>query len=412
MQRSFGNIEENKLVGKRMKKALIVTHVSGFLIKFCMNDVEILQKMGYEVHYASNRNEKGYLYEETQLSEHNIIFHHVDIVKSPYMFRMNYHALKQLIQIVNEEDIQLIHCHTPVGGMLGRLAGRFCSLEKKPKVIYTAHGFHFFKGAPLLNNTIFYTVEKLLAFFTDTLVVINEEDYRSARKLHLKRGGRVYKMPGVGIDRQKFLPAEEEEKRSIRKKFQIPQDAFLVLSVGELNENKNHKVILDVIQKIKKREEETGRRENIYYGICGDGFFRDEIRDYARKLGISSKVFFWGYCSEIRQYYAMADLTIFPSIREGLGMAGIESLAMGIPVLAADNRGTREYMVNGKNGFVYDHKDADGFLRGIYSIKNMDPEDLQQMKKYCQGSVEKFDTKYARQILEKVYKDTERAMQK
>ena len=193
MQRSFGNIEENKLVGKRMKKALIVTHVSGFLIKFCMNDVEILQKMGYEVHYASNRNEKGYLYEETQLSEHNIIFHHVDIVKSPYMFRMNYHALKQLIQIVNEEDIQLIHCHTPVGGMLGRLAGRFCSLEKKPKVIYTAHGFHFFKGAPLLNNTIFYTVEKLLAFFTDTLVVINEEDYRSARKLHLKRGGRVYK---------------------------------------------------------------------------------------------------------------------------------------------------------------------------------------------------------------------------
>ena len=108
----------------------------------------------------------------------------------------------------------------------------------------------------------------------------------------------------------------------------------------------------------------------------------------------------------------MADLTIFPSIREGLGMAGIESLAMGIPVLAADNRGTREYMVNGKNGFVYDHKDADGFLRGIYSIKNMDPEDLQQMKKYCQDSVEKFDTKYARQILEKVYKDTERAMQK
>ena len=171
-------------------------------------------------------------------------------------------------------------------------------------------------------------------------------------------------------------------------------------------------MILDAIQKIKKREEETGRRENIYYGICGDGFFRDEIRDYARKLGISSKVFFWGYCSEIRQYYAMADLTIFPSIREGLGMAGIESLAMGIPVLAADNRGTREYMVNGKNGFVYDHKDADGFLRGIYSIKNMDPEDLQQMKKYCQDSVEKFDTKYARQILEKVYKDTERAMQK
>lgn len=412
MQRSFGNIKENKLVGKRMKKVLIITHVSGFLIKFCLNDVEILQEMGYEVHYASNRNEKGYLYEETQLSERNIIFHHVDIVKSPYMFKMNYHALKQLIQIIDEENIQLIHCHTPVGGMLGRLAGQFCSLKKKPKVIYTAHGFHFFKGAPLLNNTIFYTVEKLLAFLTDTLVVINEEDYRSAQKLHLKKGGRVYKMPGVGIDRQKFLPAGEKEKQSIRQKFQIPEDAFLILSVGELNENKNHKVILDVIQKIKKMEEETGRRENIYYGICGDGFFRDEIREYAIKLGINSKVFFWGYCNDIRQYYAMADLTIFPSIREGLGMAGIESLAMGIPVLAADNRGTREYMVNGKNGFVYDHRDVDGFLRGIYAIKDMEPDDLLQMKRYCHDSVEKFDTKYARKILEKVYKETERAIQK
>ena len=395
-----------------MKKALIVTHVSGFLLKFCMNDVEILQKMGYEVHYASNRNEKGYLYEETQLSERNIIFHHVDIARSPYMFKMNFQALKQLIKIINEENIQLIHCHTPVGGMLGRLAGRFCSLKKKPKVIYTAHGFHFFKGAPLLNNTIFYSVEKLLAPFTDAIVVINEEDYINARKLHLRKGGRVYKMPGVGIDRERFFPAGEEEKQSLRKKFQIPEDVFMILSVGELNENKNHKVVLDAVQKIKKTEEATGRDEKICYGICGDGFFRNEIRDYAAKLGINSRVFFWGYCHDIRHYYAMADLTFFPSIREGLGMAGIESLAMGIPVLAADNRGTREYMVNGKNGFVYNCRDVDGFLRGIYSIKNMSADDRNQMKKYCCDSVEKFDTKYARQMLQKIYKETERAMQK
>ena len=380
-----------------MRKALIITNLSGFLWKFELDNVALLQSLGYEVHFASNINEKGYEFELYQLEELGIAFHHIDIARSPYMWKMNAVALKQIKGIVQKEKIDIIHCHTPVGALLGRLVSVGGNKSINPKVIYTAHGFHFYKGAPLLNNIVYKAVEYCLAPLTDVLVVINAEDYQQAQKLHLKKGGRVEQISGVGIEFSKFLPASEEEKKEIRREYAIPEDAFFALSVGELNLNKNHKTIISTIKQMK------AENANIVYGICGNGYWRNDIQNFAMAEGVDDRVIFFGYQEEIRKFYAMADVTIFPSKREGLGMVGIESLAMEIPVIAADNRGTREYMQDGKNGYVCCWNDVDGFKNAIYKYQSLSAFEKEKMKHYCRESVLRFDKTFVREKMRAIY---------
>ena len=380
------------------KKILVIANMSGFLWKFEMENARILQEMGIEVHFASNINEKGYDFDLWQLDEAGVIFHHIEIARSPYMLRMNKTALGQILKIIREERISTIHCHTPVGGLLGRLAALLS--DTPVKVIYTAHGFHFYKGAPLLNNTVFKWVESLLARITDVMIVINQEDLASAQKMHLRKGGKVYYVPGAGVDHSVFHPVSADELADARNRIGIDPKAFLALSVGELNLNKNHKT---VIRAVKQLVDENGADIPIIYGICGDGFFRKEIQDYARELNLADKVLFWGYQRDIAVYYQAADITIFPSFREGLGMAGIESLAMGIPVIAADNRGTREYMEDGKNGYVVNPDHVQGFVDGIKKLFYLPPAQKEKMRKACIDSVRKFEVRNTISAMRKIY---------
>ena len=350
-----------------MKKALILTHQSGFLWKFELENVHLLQSLGFIVHYASNCAEDWHHYDLGELARMGVIYHDISIARSPYMWRMNFDAFRRLMDIVENEEIDLIHCHTPVGGVLGRLVGHFS--KRHPKVIYTAHGFHFYKGAPILNNVLYRAVEYLLAPLTDVLIVINREDYAAAKKMRLKKGGRVCYIPGVGLDPEKFRAADKAEKTKMREKLGIRPNDFFVLSVGELNRNKNHVTAMRAVLKLKQDAGPGGSR--LIYGICGDGYFMNEARQYAAGLGLSEDVHFFAYQRKTRDYSGAADVTVFPSIREGLGMAALESLAMGVPVIAANNRGTREYMTDGLNGYVCEPRDADGFASGIRKIMEM-----------------------------------------
>lgn len=383
-----------------MKKALIITNLSGFLWKFELDNVALLQSLGYEVHFASNINEKGYPFEVYELEELGIVFHHIEIARSPYMWKMNAIALKQIKKIIKDENIGLIHCHTPVGALLGRLAVINNNKTFRPKVIYTAHGFHFYKGAPLLNNIAFKTVERCMAPLTDVLIVINTEDFYQAKKLHLRKGGSVELIPGIGLDTTRFSPVSESTKEELRDKYGISKEAFFILSVGELNLNKNHKTVIGAIKEIKDEISE----ENIIYGICGDGYWKKDIQDYAKSLGLENDVLFFGYQKNIEEYYAVSDISVFPSRREGLGMVGIESLAMGIPVVAADNRGTREYMKNGENGFVCEWNDTKAFKNAIMIYKKYSYSQKQMMKNKCCASIKKFDKKYTHAIMERIYR--------
>lgn len=384
-----------------MKNALIVTTISGFLLKFEVDNVRILQDMGYTVHYAANGNEQGYLFSRERLKELGIVFHHIDIAKSPFMIQYNLRALKQLTQIIHREQIQLLHCHTPVGGLLGRLSAMLMK-EWDVKVLYTAHGFHFYHGAPLLNNTLYYAVERLLAKATDALIVINHEDYDRALHFRLKKGGKIYYIPGVGIDLQRFVPYTETEKRAAREKHGVSEEAFLILSVGELNENKNHEIVLKAVKKLK------ANGNDVVYGICGDGFYREKLRRWIQDAKLTDSIILYGYCEHIQEYIGMADVILFPSKREGLGMAALEALAMGIPVIAASNRGTREYIRHGYNGYSCDWNDVEQFVKYIIRVQKMEPDGYREMSRLCRISAEPFDVKYTHEIMKNVYEEADR----
>ncbi len=388
-----------------MKQVLIITNQSGFLWKFELENVKILQSMGYQVHYASNRSEVGYSFDPEELKNMGVKYHDIEIARSPYMLGMNYRAFCQLKEIIENEHIDLVHCHTPVGGVLGRVVA--VSTKRKPRVIYTAHGFHFYKGAPIINNVLYKSVERLLAPLTDALVLINREDFDSAQKFRLRKNGKVYQLPGVGIDLKSFTPIDRKQKQEQKKSLGIDENSFFILSVGELNKNKNHTTI---IRAIKKMKDDNSNNRRIVYGICGDGFFMEDTKHMVAELGLSEDVVFFGYQMDIRKYYAAADITIFPSIREGFGMAAVESLAMGVPVIAADNRGTREYMVDGKNGVVCDAMNLEAYIRGIETFLYMDEQRYEEMSKFSVDSIQHFSNQYSNSIMREVYEYIDRGV--
>lgn len=384
------------------RNLLILTCVSGFLTKFQKDNVEILQRLGYTIYYASNMNVPHYLFDEQVFSDMGIIPCHVPIERSPFMVKNNWKALQQLIRLVREKDISVIHCHAPVGGMLGRLAGFFSNRQGHPvKVIYTAHGFHFYRGAPLVNNTLYRGAERLLAHNTDVLITINREDFQNAQRMHLKKGGKRYQIPGVGVDMAHFFPMEPARRLARRRELGLEGKTFFV-SVGELNENKNHIVVLKALKQMRDSGKDISR---LVYGICGDGFFRERMEGWIQEMGLSHQVILFGYQQDVRPFVGCADAVIFPSRREGLGMAAVEALSMGIPVIAADNRGTREYMKHRENGFVCRWDDVAGFVSGMEYFMDLDPQSWTEMSRQCRQSVYGFRKERVYEIMEGIYGD-------
>ena len=384
-----------------MKKALIIATVGGFLQKFEMGNVHILQEMGYEVHYAANMENQIYRFDQKDLTESGIRIHHMDIQKSPFALNSHRKVIRELTDLIRRENIGLIHCHTPVGGYLGRMTGKR-SGDAGRKVLYTAHGFHFYDGAPRIQAAVFRSVEKKLAKMTDVIITINEEDYRNAGDFQMKPGGKVYRIPGIGLDLEHFVPPDASEREACRKRLNIPEDTFFLLSVGELNRNKNHSVILRAMHDLNNMGNDTIK---LFYGICGAGPEKQNLRAEIRKLGLEGQVCLFGYCDSVREYLAGADAFAFPSRREGLGMAALEALAMGIPVAAADNRGAREYMKAGKNGYICSWRDAAGFAGAIQKLRMQSEDERNEMKVYCRRSVRDFGKERTEEIMRRVYKN-------
>ena len=378
------------------KQALILATTADFLWKFEAENVKLLQQMGYTVHFAANLNEPAYLSEEDWRVPEGVRMHHIEAARSPYQISSNRTAYDQLLRLIKRLNIRLIHCHTPVGGVLGRLAAHRSS--PRPLVVYTAHGFHFYRGAPLVNRLAYYRVEQWLARYTDVLITINREDYQNALRLPLKKGGRVYQIPGVGLDTNRFRPLSQQRRAVLRARLGIGPEEFFLVSAGELNKNKNHQVVLRAMALLRQQGAPP-----IRYGVCGDGFCRRELEQQIERLGLSGAVTLFGYCPDVLPFLGGADASAFPSIREGLGMAGLESLAMGIPVLASDNRGTREYMRHGENGFVCSWFDAPAFARGIAALQGMDAARRSRMALFCRSSAQPFDKAHAGAAMRRIY---------
>lgn len=313
------------------RKVIFVANTARFFVMFEQNNIKLLQSMGYEVHCASNFEQERDVDAKSILEKLNVTIHQIDIARSPFSAR-NLNAYRQLKALMQRERFDLVDCHTPMGGVLARLAAK---ATKTAPVLYTAHGFHFYKGCPLQNRLIYETIERWLARYTDGLITINEEDYQAAKMFRLR--GEAYKIPGVGID-VKGIHDLKVDRIQKRRELGVPEDAFVMLSVGDLIPRKNHIVAL--------RAFAQANLPNSYYLLCGNGELKEMLQEESRKLNVADQVIFLGFRSDVREILHVVDLFCFPSLQEGLPVSLMEAMAAGVPCIASRIRGNVDLMEN------------------------------------------------------------------
>ena len=317
---------------------VVKTHIMAFHIPF----LKMLKEIGYETAVAA-RND----YDNPEDCHIPYCDQYFDIPfhREPFHFD-NIQCYKKLKSIIDEGDFSVVHCHTPVASVLGRLAARNAR-KAGSRIMYTAHGFHFYKGAPIQNWLLYYTAEKFCAHFTDVLITINKEDYVLAQK---KMKAKCVKyVPGVGIDIEKFShPAVD--KAAKRRELGIPEDAVLLLSVGELNNNKNHETVIRAIADI-----------DVYYIIAGNGDMREYLENLIFSLGLGARVKLLGFRGDVKELYETADIFVFPSFREGLPVALMEAMASGLPCVVSNIRGNNDLLENTEGGFLCNPRNVSEF---------------------------------------------------
>lgn len=332
-------------------KMLYIKHRSGRIMNnFAMSAILAAKELGIDFTIANNMSmaEPGHF--EKICEQYGIKMIHIDFDRNP-LGKSNLKAGKQLLELMEKEKYDIVHCNTPSGGIVGRI----CAAKAKiPRVIYMAHGFHFWKGAPLKNWLLYYPAERLLAHFTDRLITINREDYACAQRFHYKKGGRAEYVPGVGIDPKKF-ERDEEVRSDTRKSLGIKEGETVLLSVGEVNSNKNHKVVIEALAQLG--------RKDIRYVICGMGPLMNECQQLARSMGLEKQVMFAGYRMDINRFYQAADIFIVSSFREGLPVAPMEAISAGLPCVASSIRGNVDLFEGSQ--LMFDPKDASSLCKAL-----------------------------------------------
>lgn len=299
----------------------------------------------------------------------------------------NIECIKEIRKIVNAKHYEIVHCHTPIVSACTRIACKEVR-NKGTKVIYTAHGFHFYSGAPLINWLIYFPIERICSHWTDLIITINKEDYARAQKR--LRAMRTAYVPGVGIDTATFENAvyDFESKRG---EIKIPKDAYMLLSVGELNENKNQKVVLEALGIIKDT--------SIHYAIAGKGSYGKELTVYADSLGLGSNFHLLGYRSDIPELYKVADAYVLPSIREGLNVSIMEAMASGLPCVVSKIRGNTDLIDEGKGGLTFNPKSSQELALAINNLKT-----IKKCGLYNASKVKKYDFGIINQKVISLYK--------
>jgi glycosyltransferase EpsD len=316
------------------KKVLFCATVDIHFKAFHLPYLKWFKNQGWEVHVAA--------YGDMELpfvdKKYNI-----PIQRSPFN-KSNLGAYKKLTEIIDNNQYKIIHCHTPMGGVLARLAARHAR-RKGTKVIYTAHGFHFCKGAPLINWALYYPIEKFLSQYTDCLITINEEDYRLALN-HQFKAGLIKHVHGVGVDTDIFHPVGQFHKIVLRAEHGYNHEDFLMFYAGELNKNKNQQFLIKSLALVKK---ELPHAKLL---LAGDGPLLEKCRKLASNLGVEDMVHLLGYRNDIDALLKMSDIAVASSFREGLPVNIMEAMACGLPIIASENRGHSELIQNERTGWL------------------------------------------------------------
>lgn len=379
-------------------KILIVTSVISFIEWFNKENVEYLKKkLGCDVHIAVNteyfedtdeKRTKEYL---EKLKQDSVEVHNIIFARSP-LSPSNYKAYKKLKKLIDSEHFDLIHCHTPVASMLTRLAA-IKSRKQGSCVMYTCHGFHFHNAAPKSNWLVYYPIERFLSRFCDYIVTINKEDFNRARTFHAPN---VRYIHGVGVDLNK-IQSVKIDKEDYKKQLGLPEGSVMLLSIGEMIERKNHEIIIRALAQTKL--------PNVHYLIAGKGPLKEHLQNLASKLGIALQVHFLGFRKDIPELCNAADISAFPSRIEGLGLAGIEAMAAGVPLISSDVHGILDYVIDGKTGLAVNPDNIDGYAKAIQKLAT-DREYRKSMADACRESVKPFDINNALQDMWNIYSET------
>lgn len=373
-----------------MSKILFITNLAHGIGSFSISSIKSSRRMGIDFYMAANWQDTDEKTKKNLENEYHITIKDFPIARSPFG-KTNLTAYRQLVDFVKQENIDYIHCNTPVGGLLGRLVGKKCKVKK---VIYQAHGFHFYQGAPKKNWLVYYPVEKWLAHDTDALITINNEDFELAKnKLKLRKNGKVYYVPGVGIDTAQYALANNSRDEK-REELNIPLDAFLMISVGELNANKNNSVVISAMAKLKN--------PNIHYILCGIGEKQTELQAQSDQAGLHDNVHFLGYRTNITELYKTADCFVMPSFREGLSRSLMEAMASGLPCVVSKIRGNVDLIQDGKGGFLCSTNSSDEFAKAIALLCNNKPL-CSEMSRWNHAKVREFDASVVENRMADIY---------
>ena len=345
------------------KKILLTATVQSHVCQFHKPLIEMLREQGnYEIHVAARNNlaEKNGL----KLDFADQVFD-IPFERSP-LHPKNIKAYRMLKRVLRENDYEFIHCNTPVGGVLTRLAAKKYR-RRGTKVIYTAHGFHFYRGASKKNWLTYYPIEHMLARHTDCLVTINSEDYELASRRFPCKVARIH---GVGVNDERYYPVSPEESAVLRSELGFSPEARILLCIGELNANKNQAMAIAAMESVVKECPDA------VLVIAGNGPLRKSLEELTAAKGLTEHVRFLGYCTTLEKYQRISEMGVSCSIREGLGLNAIEAMLTGNPMVATHNRGHAELIHHGKTGFLVDINNVEEMAS--YIIRLLQDNELKQ----------------------------------
>ena len=359
-----------------MKKILFIatvvkTHINAFHLPY----IKMFKERGYKTIVAAKND-----YEDGKVSIPDCdLFIDIPFARNPFS-ASNIKAYKLLKSVIDNGNFDIVECNTPVGSVIGRLAARGAR-KKGTKVIYIAHGFHFFRGSSKSAWLMFYPIERLLAHMTDILVTVNREDYeRALKKFKAKQ---IFRIDGIGVDLER-IENSRPDKSKVRRELGIKETDTILISVGELRKLKNHKTIIEAMAKIENK--------NLHYIIAGCGSLGSELSELAEKHNMKDRVHLPGFCKDVSELLKSSDIFCFPSTREGMPLALMEAMAAGLPAVVSNIRGNNDLIIADKGGFLYGPNDVNGFAEGIEKLI-ASPSLRREMGQFNKEHVRKYDIK-------------------
>lgn len=347
----------------------MLASVASMIDQFNMPNIALLQKLGYEVDVACNFIEGNTCSDarvaelKQKLQDMHVHCYQIDFARNIKHMGQNMKALWQVEALMKQNTYEFCHCHSPIGGVVARIAGH----RTRTKVIYTAHGFHFYQGAPVMNWLVYYPVEKMLSRWTDVLITINHEDYKLAKKKFKMK--KLTYVPGIGIDTQRE-GLSQKEKEEKRKELGIPQDAFLITNAAEFTPNKNQKTVIEAIEQL--------HNPNIYFVMCGIGQKKAELEQYVKEHGLEEHIRFVGFRNDLHEILQTSDCFVLSSFREGLSVALMEAMAEGLPVVCSRIRGNVDLIKDGEGGILISPQKRDEYINAFKKLYNMKNESFGQ----------------------------------